>query len=108
MLAKHFSTQPAQHWIALIHAAKVPVGMVNSIEEAFAEEQTQAREMLVAVPHQLQQNFKMVASPIKMSETPIEYRRAPPQLGEHTEQILKGICTETELKALQQSGVVGA
>ena len=82
--------------------------MVNSIEEAFAEEQTQAREMLVAVPHQLQQNFKMVASPIKMSETPIEYRRAPPQLGEHTEQILKGICTETELKALQQSGVVGA
>ncbi len=108
LLAKHFSTQPAQHWIALIHAAKVPVGMVNSIEEAFAEEQTQAREMLVAVPHQLQQNFKMVASPIKMSETPIEYRRAPPQLGEHTEQILKGICTEVELKALQQSGVVGA
>lgn len=108
LLAEHFATQPAQHWIRLIHAAKVPVGMVNSIEEAFAEAQTQAREMLVTVPHQLKQNFKMIASPIKMSETPVEYKRAPPQLGEHTKQILKEICTEAELSTLQQLGVVGA
>ncbi|TCM66962.1 crotonobetainyl-CoA:carnitine CoA-transferase CaiB-like acyl-CoA transferase [Acinetobacter calcoaceticus] len=107
LLSAHFSSQNAQIWIDLIHAAKVPVGMINSIEEALAEEQILERQMLVNVPHPLKQDFKMIASPIKMSDTPIEYRNAPPQLGQHTAQILAGICSADELVMLQQQGIIG-
>lgn len=107
LLSAHFATQPAQHWVELIHAAKVPVGRVNSIDEAFAEPQTHSREMVVNVPHCLNPDFKMVASPIKLSDTPVEYRHAPPQLGQHTIQILKEIRSAAALEALQQQGVVG-
>lgn len=106
LLSDRFMTQNAQHWIELIHAAKVPVGMVNSIEEALAEEQVLSRQMLVSVPHPLKQDFKMIASPIKMSDTPVEYRYAPPQLGEHTQRILADICSETEMNILKQQGII--
>lgn len=106
LLSNCFVTQNAQHWIELIHAAKVPVGMVNSIEEALAEEQVLSRKMLVSIPHPLKKSFKMIASPIKMSDTPVEYRHAPPQLGEHTQQILADICSKVEMDLLQQNGII--
>jgi crotonobetainyl-CoA:carnitine CoA-transferase CaiB-like acyl-CoA transferase len=66
----------------------VPCGAINNLAEVFADPQVQAREMAVPVPHPLTDALKLVASPIKMSATPPTVRRAPPLLGEHTQEVL--------------------
>ena len=70
-------------WIALLEAANVPAGPINTVEEVFAEPQIQAREMQVNVPHVLNGQLQLVGNPIKLSRTPVEYRTAPPLLGQH-------------------------
>ncbi|RLQ23344.1 CoA transferase [Seongchinamella sediminis] len=72
-------------WIALLEAAGVPAGPINSVAEVFAEPQIQARKMQVTVPHPLNPGLQLVGNPIKLSRTPVEYRSAPPLLGEHSE-----------------------
>lgn len=106
LLSIHFLTQTADVWVNKIHAVKVPVGLINSIEDAFHEPQIQARNMLVEVKHPLNEQFKMIASPLKLSDTPVEYQHAAPQLGEHTQQILAQFRTQAELVELQAQGVI--
>ena len=50
----------------------------------------------------------MIGSPIKMSETPVEYRHAPPMLGQHTDQVLRELLgmDDAELAALREKGVI--
>ncbi|MDQ8936816.1 CaiB/BaiF CoA transferase family protein [Acinetobacter rudis] len=106
IFAKHFLQQDAEYWVKLIHAAKVPVGLVNNIAEALADPQVEHRNMLVNIPHRFNSDFKMIASPIKLSETPVEYRRAPPLLGQDTQTVLAQFCDETEMAQLQRDGVI--
>lgn len=106
LLSEHFLTEDAEYWVQQIHQAKVPVGMINSIEQALQEPQVQAREMLVSIDHPLNPDFKMIASPIKLSATPIDYQKAPPLLGEHTAKVLSEFCTAEQLRELAQRGVI--
>ena len=71
-------------WIELLEAANVPAGPINTVADVFAEPQVQAREMQVNVPHRLNPDLQLVGNPIKLSRTPVEYRTAPPMLGEST------------------------
>jgi crotonobetainyl-CoA:carnitine CoA-transferase CaiB-like acyl-CoA transferase len=68
-------------WIALLEAASVPAGPINTVADVFAEPQVQAREMQVNVPHPLNPQLQLVGNPIKLSRTPVEYRFPPPLLG---------------------------
>ena len=72
-----------EDWIALLEAANVPAGPINSVAEVFAEPQIRARQMRVNVPHRQNSELQLVGNPIKLSRTPVEYRGAPPTLGEH-------------------------
>ncbi len=108
ILTEHFMTNTAQYWVDAIHARKVPVGVINSIEDALNEPQIQHRKMVVNLPHVLNSEFKMIASPMKLSDTPVEYRHAPPLLGEHTQQILQEIRSQDEILKLQNLGIVQA
>lgn len=105
-LSQHFLSQQAKHWVDAIHQYKVPVGVINSIEDAFEEPQIQHRNMVVPIGHALNDQFKMIASPIRMSDTPVEYHRAPPMLGEHTAEILSRYRNESEIQALKNKGVI--
>lgn len=102
-----FLTQSAQYWVERIHSVKVPVGMINNVEEALQEPQVQARQMVVSIPHPQYRHFKMIASPLKLSATPVEYRLAPPRLGEHTQQVLAQYCSTEHLAELTEQGVLG-
>lgn len=75
-------------WIDMLEAANVPAGPINTVEDVFAEPQIQARGMQVNVPHPLNAQLQLVGNPIKLSRTPVEYRSAPPTLGQHNEEIL--------------------
>jgi crotonobetainyl-CoA:carnitine CoA-transferase CaiB-like acyl-CoA transferase len=108
ILADRFIEAPAQEWITKIHAAGVPVGRINSIAQALDEPQVLAREMLVDIPHPKNEKFRMVGSPLKLSDTPVRYGAPPPMLGEHTYAILReslGL-TEADLERLSSGGVV--
>jgi crotonobetainyl-CoA:carnitine CoA-transferase CaiB-like acyl-CoA transferase len=80
---------PTAHWIEGLSKRAVPCGPVNTIDKVFADPQVQARNMTVEIPHRATgKPERYIASPIKMSATPVEYRRAAPMVGEHTDEVL--------------------
>lgn len=76
-------------WVGDLEQAGVPCGPVNDIQQVFADPQVVARQLQIELPHALAGSVPQVASPIRLSETPVQYRNAPPLLGEHTEQVLQ-------------------
>jgi crotonobetainyl-CoA:carnitine CoA-transferase CaiB-like acyl-CoA transferase len=95
-------------WVAALEQAGVPCGPINDLAQVFADPQVQARGMRVDMPHSLAGSVPQVASPIRLSETPVEYRSAPPLLGEHSEALLQrlvGLSFE-KIISLRQSGVI--
>lgn len=95
-------------WVSALEQAGVPCGPINDLSQVFADPQVLARGLRVEVPHSLGGTLPQVASPIRLSETPVEYRQAPPLLGEHTEAVLQrllGLQAE-QIDALRNAGVV--
>jgi crotonobetainyl-CoA:carnitine CoA-transferase CaiB-like acyl-CoA transferase len=95
-------------WVALLEAAGVPCGPINDLAEVFNDPQVQARGLRIDLPNSLGSTTPQVASPLRLSETPVAYRNAPPLLGEHTEQVLSrhlGLSAE-QLAALREAGVL--
>ncbi|HZB93271.1 MAG TPA: CoA transferase [Stellaceae bacterium] len=76
------------HWVDLLNAAGIPVGPVKTYDEAFADPQTLAREMVTALDHPVAGRVQTLGIPVKLSATPGQLRRPAPALGEHTEEIL--------------------
>ncbi len=89
MIAGQLMTQGKQHWLSLLEAAKVPCGPINNLAEVFADPHVQHRQMVQQWQHPLQADLSLVASPIKMSETPVRQSMPPPMLGEHNHQVLQ-------------------
>ena len=106
LLSEYFLTKKAKEWVDAIHAVKVPVGVINSIADALNEPQIRHRNMVVNIPHELNPQFKVIASPMKFSDTPVQYVKAPPRLGEDTHTILSRFRTKDELLKLQAQGII--
>ena len=85
---------------------KVPCAPVNSIPDAFKDAQVTDRGLIVNIPHPEFGDIKQVASPINISDTDTQYRRAP-ALGEHTEEILKEILgwNDIQITEIKEEGV---
>ncbi len=107
MLAHLLKARPRAEWLAALEAAKVPCGPINDLAEVFADPQVQLREMVVSVPHVLAGEVRLVANPIKLSLTPVQYRRAPPLLGEHTDAVLHEFgLVDADIQSLRNSGAI--
>ena len=107
LLAAVMKTRTRAEWLARLESAKVPCGPINDLAEAFADPQVQDRGMTVELPHALAGSVRLVASPMKLGGTPVQYRSAPPLLGEHTEQVLLELGLAPErVVALRRDGVV--
>jgi crotonobetainyl-CoA:carnitine CoA-transferase CaiB-like acyl-CoA transferase len=76
---------------AAFAAAGVPCGPINDFRQAFEDPQIRHRQVLTEMPHPLAGTIPVVANPIKFSATPVEYRRHPPLLGEHTQEVLREV-----------------
>ena len=95
-------------WIDALERAGVPCGPINDLAQVFADPQVQARGLRFELPHALAGSVPQVASPIRLSATPIQHRNAPPLLGEHTEQVLQqwlGMSAE-QIAGLRAAGVL--
>lgn len=78
-------------WLMALEAVGVPCGPINDMAQVFADPQVLARGLAMTMPHGLAGSVPQVASPLRLSKTPVEYRRAPPLLGEHTEEVLQQV-----------------
>lgn len=78
-------------WVSELEQAGVPCGPINDLAQMFQDPQVLARGLAVSIAHPLAGSVPQVASPIRLSETPVEYRQAPPLLGEHTEAVLEEV-----------------
>lgn len=95
-------------WVMALEGAGVPCGPINDVAQVFADPQVQFRGLQVHLPHALGGTVPQVASPIRLSATPVEYRRAPPLLGEHTWEVLTGVLglLDADVMKLREAGVV--
>jgi crotonobetainyl-CoA:carnitine CoA-transferase CaiB-like acyl-CoA transferase len=95
-------------WITALEQAGVPCGPINDLAQVFADPQVIARGLRVDLPHPLAGSVPQVASPIRLSQTPVEYRNAPPTLGQHTEQILENVLglDAAAIGKLREQGVI--
>jgi crotonobetainyl-CoA:carnitine CoA-transferase CaiB-like acyl-CoA transferase len=81
----------SSEWTELLQAEKVPCGPILSVDQVFDDPQVQSRNMLATLEHPSLGPVQTVANPIKYSETPIEYAKAPPCLGEDTDTVLQQV-----------------
>ncbi len=77
ILQKIFLQKDSGEWIKLLTDAEIPSGPINTIDRVFGDPQVQAREMLVGMEHPAIGPIKLVGSPMKLSETPVQYRIPP-------------------------------
>jgi len=108
LIADVMRTRTKHDWISTLEAANVPCGPINNMKEVFEDPQVQHRKLRVDIPHPLGGAAPVVASPLRLSATPVDYRLAPPMLGQHNEEILQGLLgrSESEMKRLKDDGIV--
>ena len=107
LLAERIARKPMHFWSEALEAAGVPCGPINDLAQVFDDPQVQHRGMRIELPHPTAGKVPLVASPIKLSRTPVEHRTAPPLLGQHTDEVLAGIgLDEQAIAALRTQGVV--
>ncbi len=102
-------SQGTDWWVDKLEALKIGCGPINTLEQVFADPHVQARGVVVEMPHAAgPDGVKVIANPVRLSETPPDYRLPPPMLGQHTEEVLRGRLqlSDERLASLRQAGVI--
>ena len=108
LLQTRLITRRVEDWVGLLTPEGIPCGPVNSIAQTFANPQVMHREMRIDLPHPLSGSVPSVANPIKFSDTPIQYRNAPPTLGQHSHEVLQHYVglSDADIEALKIKKIV--
>lgn len=108
ILATLLRSRTKAEWLPLLEQATVPAGPINSLAEVFADPQVHARGMVHTWAHPLAAELPLVASPIRMSATPVRHDLPPPLLGQHTADILRELLhlDDAQLASLRASGAI--
>ncbi|MDI6750616.1 MAG: CaiB/BaiF CoA-transferase family protein [Rhodocyclaceae bacterium] len=100
-------TKTTDEWIARLEAAKVPCGPINDLARVFADPQVVHRRLRLDLERPEGGTVPQVANPLKLSTTPVDYRRAPPALGADTDAILAELGYDSErITRLRAAGVI--
>ena len=107
-LAPILAARGAADWVGALEAAGVPCGPINDLAQVFEDPHVRHRGVRVEVPDPRCGTVPVVASPIRLSETPVRYDTPPPALGQHTREVLVGILgmDEAQVDALLERGVI--
>jgi crotonobetainyl-CoA:carnitine CoA-transferase CaiB-like acyl-CoA transferase len=107
IISKLTRRHSTQYWVDGLEAAGLPCGPVNTIDQVFADPQVLHREMKISLAHAAGE-LPLIGSPLKLSATPVSYRRSPPTLGQHTDEVLKDVLGlgDDERQALRKAGIV--
>jgi crotonobetainyl-CoA:carnitine CoA-transferase CaiB-like acyl-CoA transferase len=108
ILGAIFRSQSSSHWISHLQAAGIPCAPVNTVAEALTDPHTEARQMIVDVPHPRFGAVRQPASPVRVGSDPVPYRRAP-RRHEDAPSILRDLLhyTPEQIEVLQNGGAFG-
>ena len=100
--------RPTREWVEKLEALKIGCGPINTLKDVFADPHVIARGMVIEMAHTSGVPVQVIANPVRLSETPADYRTAPPVLGQHTEEILRDLLgmSASEFNALKAKGIV--
>jgi crotonobetainyl-CoA:carnitine CoA-transferase CaiB-like acyl-CoA transferase len=101
-------TRTTREWVAIFEAVNVPCGPINTVSDVFEDPQVVARGLRTNIDHPLSGIAPTISSPLRLSEAAVEYRYAPPLLGQHTTEILREVLglSQAEIRDLVARGVV--
>jgi crotonobetainyl-CoA:carnitine CoA-transferase CaiB-like acyl-CoA transferase len=107
-LERALAAKPTAQWADRFVEAGIPSGPINNFKQVFEHPQVIHRRMRVEMPHPAGGIVPMAASPLRLSETPVEYRHVPPVLGQHTDEVLGSLLgkPQSEIDALRARGVI--
>jgi crotonobetainyl-CoA:carnitine CoA-transferase CaiB-like acyl-CoA transferase len=107
VLQPYFQRRTSADWLTRFGKAGLPAGPIHNMGEVLENEQTNARDMVVEVPHRTLGSTKAIGAPVKFSRTSGEVRRGAPVLGEHTREILGEIgYSSEEIEGMELAGIV--
>jgi len=108
ILADMVKSQPRDWWIERLEAVGVPCGPINDLHEVFQNPQVQARGMMIETPHPTAGKVKLVRNPMRLSASPAETDKAPPLLGQHTDEVLREVLgrSDADIAELRAKGVL--
>jgi crotonobetainyl-CoA:carnitine CoA-transferase CaiB-like acyl-CoA transferase len=108
LLQARLAQQPVAHWTERLSGAGVPCGPINDIAQVFRDPQVHHRGLRIEMQHPAAGALPLVASPLRLSATPVDYRLPPPLLGEHTDRVLGDLLGmgQEEIGALRRARVV--
>ena len=95
-------------WVSALEQPGVPCGPINDLAQVFGDPQVQHRGLNVEMPHPLAGRVPQVASPLRLSASPVDYRMPPPLLGEHSEALLQRLLgmNDEQIAGLRAAGVI--
>ena len=107
-LAARMRTRTSDEWLAALEQAGIPCGPINTLDRVFADPQVQARGLKVELDQPGIGPVPTVASPLRLSATPVSYRHPPPRLGEHTREVLEELLglDAVRLDELTANGII--
>ena len=110
LVAEEMRKKTMSEWLDGLRQRQVPCSPVNTMDQVFEDPQVLARGMRIEMPHPLAGagSVPLVGSPLNMSETPPQYRHAPPTLGQHTDEVLQELLDmdEDEIEELRDDEVI--
>jgi formyl-CoA transferase/CoA:oxalate CoA-transferase len=100
-------TATTSEWVARLDAAGVPVGPIQTVDEALADPQVRARGMIAELNHPEAGRLNTIACPVRLNRTPASVRTPPPLLGEHSDEVLAGLgLSARQIQELHESGAI--
>ncbi len=107
LLVPVFRRRTTAEWVERLLRAGVPAGPISRMSEVMTDPQVRHREMVVELEHPRAGRVTVNGVPVKLSETPGAVRTPPPLLGEHTDEVLRGLgLSRDEVSALREEGVI--
>lgn len=109
VLSEALARQSAAHWLARMHAVGVPAAQIHGLDEALAADSVRSRDLVSRIPHPVAGEVPNIASPFRMSLTPLADPVAAPRVGEHTDAALARLLgyDEARLRELRAGGAIG-
>jgi crotonobetainyl-CoA:carnitine CoA-transferase CaiB-like acyl-CoA transferase len=108
ILSDQFIRRTTSEWLEDLRRQRIPAGPINDLAAVFSSPEAADARLVRQMPHAAAESVPTIANPVRFSATPVDYRTAPPLLGQHTEAVLRDELGygDREIGALRESGTI--